>query len=409
MESDTVPVQEMRSDADHPTQPHELEEALRVSDERFRLLVSGVRDYAIFLLDTQGNVSSWNEGAQRITQYTEEEILGRHFSIFYPPAEIAARKPWRELEIATAEGRVEGEGWRVRKDGRRFWASVVITALRGPDGKLAGFAKVTRDLTERRRDQRRLEALRRRDLLKLREHAQRMSELETAKSEFLRLASHELRGPLTVIRGFAAMLAQGALGDLSDEAARAIAIVLAKSDEANAIVDQLLETARIEEGRLTLRRERLDLRELVEGTAQRLRPLLSARHRLDVDVPEAPVMIDVDRERVRTVVANLLDNALKYSPAGGLIRCVVRDHVESGEVSLEVSDEGIGIAADEMPRLFTRFGRLVNAENSHIPGTGLGLHLSRELVRRHGGEITATSQPGRGTSFRLVLPRANSD
>lgn len=396
----------MRSDADRSTQPYELEEALRVSDERFRLLVAGVRDYAIFLLDTRGNVSSWNEGAQRIKQYTEEEILGRHFSIFYPPAEIAARKPWRELEIAVAEGRYEEEGWRLRKDGRRFWASVVITALWGSEGELAGFAKVTRDLTERRRDQRRLEALRRRELLKLREHARRATDLETAKSEFLRLASHELRGPLTVIRGYTAMLAQGTLGELSAEAARAVAIVLAKSDEANAIVDQLLEAARIEEGRLTLRMERLDLRDVVGAIAERLRPLLSERHRLDIDLPAEPVIVSVDRERLRTVLGNLLDNALKYSPAGGLIRCVVRDDAENGRAIVDVTDEGIGIAADEMPRLFSRFGRLVNAENSHIPGTGLGLHLSRELVRRQGGDITATSQPGRGTSFRLVLPRA---
>ncbi|HEX6491855.1 MAG TPA: ATP-binding protein [Candidatus Dormibacteraeota bacterium] len=397
----------MRSDGDPASPPHELEEALRASDERFRLLVAGVRDYAIFLLDPAGNVSSWNEGAERINQYTEEEILGRHFSVFYPPADIDSRKPWRALETAASEGRYEEEGWRVRKDGRRFWASVVMTALRSPDGELAGFAKVTRDLTERRRTQRRLDALRRRDLLKLREHAQRLAELEMAKSEFLRLASHELRGPLTVIRGYATMLAQGALGEMSTDARHVLAIVLAKAEEANAMVDQLLETARLEEDRLTLRVERVDVRDLVVATAERLRPLLSERHRLVVDLPDVPVIADVDPERVRTVLANLLDNALKYSPAGGLIACSVRDEVESGEVAVDVSDEGIGIAVDEMPRLFTRFGRLVNAENSHIPGTGLGLHLSRERARRHGGELTATSEPGRGTSFHLVLPRAH--
>jgi PAS domain S-box-containing protein len=396
----------MRPNGDPSSPAHELEEALRASDERFRLVVAGVRDYAIFLLDTDGNVSSWNEGAERIKLYTEEEILGRHFSVFYPQADIDSGRPWRELEIAAAEGRFEEEGWRLRKDGRRFWASVVITALRRPDGELAGFAKVTRDLTERRRAQRRLEALRRRELLKLREHARRMSELETAKSEFLRLASHELRVPLTVIRGYTTMLAQGVLGELPMDARRALAIVLAKSDEANAIVDQLLETARLEEDRLTLRRERTDLRGLVGATAERLRPLLSERHHLAVEVPDVPVFVDIDPERLRTVVGNLLDNALKYSPAGGLIRCTVRDDAESGQVAVDVTDQGIGIGADEMPRLFTRFGRLVNAENSHIPGTGLGLYLSRELVRRHGGELTATSEPGLGTSFHLLLPRA---
>ena len=396
----------MRPDGEPPSPPHELEEALRASDERFRLLVAGVRDYAIFLLDTDGRVSSWNEGAERIKLYTEEEVLGRHFSVFYPQADIDSRKPWRELEIAAAEGRFEEEGWRLRRDGRRFWASVVITALRGPDGELAGFAKVTRDLTERRRTQRRLEALRRRELLELREHARRTSELETAKSELLRLASHELRGPLTVIRGYMTMLAQGTLGELSADARRALAIALGKSDEANAIVDQLLETARLEEGRLTLRIERTDLRDLVGSATERLRPLLSDRHHLGVDVPDVPVPVDVDPERLRTVLGNLLDNAVKYSPAGGLIRCTVRDDAEGGVVAVDVADEGIGIGADDMPRLFTRFGRLAGAEYGHIPGTGLGLHLSRELVRRHGGELTATSEPGLGTSFHLVLPRA---
>lgn len=396
----------MRPDGDPSSRPHELEEALRASDERFRLLVAGVRDYAIFLLDTEGRVSSWNEGAERIKLYTEEEILGRHFSVFYPQADIESRKPWRELESAVAEGRFEEEGWRLRRGGRRFWASVVITALRGTDGELVGFAKVTRDLSERRRTQRRLEALRRRELLELREHARRMSELETAKSELLRLASHELRGPLTVIRGYTTMLAQGTLGELSVDARRALAIVLAKSDEANAIVDQLLETARLEEDRLTLRIERTDLRDLVGSATERLSPLLSDRHHLGVEVPGVPVLVDVDPGRMRTVLGNLLDNALKYSPAGGLIRCTVRDDPEGGLVAVDVTDEGIGIGADDMPRLFTRFGRLAGVEYGHIPGTGLGLHLSRELVRRHGGELTATSEPGLGTSFHLVLPRA---
>jgi signal transduction histidine kinase len=221
----------------------------------------------------------------------------------------------------------------------------------------------------------------------------------------LRLASHELRGPITVIRGYLSMLEQGALGPLSPAARRAVRTVLAKADEANVIVDQLLETARIEEGRLSLRLEPSDLRELAGLAADRVRPLLSERHLLEVDLAGAPVVAEVDRERLRTVLGNLLDNAIKYSPGGGLIRVVVRDEVESAQVVVEVSDQGIGIAPEEMPRLFTRFGRLVNPENSHIPGTGLGLHLSRELVRRQGGELTATSGPGRGTSFRLVLPR----
>jgi PAS domain S-box-containing protein len=385
------------------------EQALRDSEQRFQILVEGVKDYAIFLLDTRGFISSWNEGAQRIKQYTAEEIIGQHFSIFYPPRDVADRKPWRELEVAAELGRFEEEGWRLRKDGRRFWANVLITALHRPDGRLYGFAKVTRDMTERRREQRRMEAMRRREVVKLREHADRMAQLEMAKTEFLRLASHELRGPMAVIRGYLSMLDQGSLGVLSTEAHRVVGILLAKSEEANDMVDQLLEAARMEDDRLRLRLEPTDMRRVVDMAVERMRPLLSDRHRVEVVLPEAPVVAGVDVERMRTVVSNLLDNARKYSPEGGLIRCALAEDRDLGRVVIEVSDQGMGIAGEVMPRLFSRFGRLVTPENSHIPGTGLGLYLSRELVRRHGGDITVTSQPGRGSTFRVVLPRTEVD
>ena len=386
-----------------------VEPAQPDSEQRFQLLVQGVKDYAIFLLDENGYISSWNEGAQRIKLYTADEIIGKHFSIFYPPREVADRKPWRELELAASNGKYEEEGWRLRKDGRRFWANVLITALHRPDGRLYGFAKVTRDMTERRRQQRHIEALRRREVVKLREHAQRMADLENVKSEFLRLASHELRGPMAVIRGYLSMLDQGAFGDLSADARRVVRILLTKSDEANHMIDQLLEAARMEEDRLQLSPEPSDLRDVVTAAVQRMRPLLSEGHRLELDLPAAPVVAEVDRERLRTVVSNLLDNALKYSPGGGLVRCALTEDRGAGRVVLEVSDQGIGISGEVLPRLFTRFGRLVTPENSHIPGTGLGLYLSREIVRRHRGEITATSTPGRGSTFRVVLPRVEVD
>lgn len=385
------------------------EQALRDSERRFQILVQGVKDYAIFLLDTQGFISSWNEGAQRIKQYTADEIIGQHFSIFYPPRDVADRKPWRELEVAAELGRFEEEGWRLRKDGRRFWANVLITALHRPDGRLYGFAKVTRDMTERRRQQRRIEAMRRREVVKLREHADRMAQLEMAKTEFLRLASHELRGPMTVIRGYLSMLDQGTLGALTAEVHRVVDILLAKSEEANDMVDQLLEAARMEEDRLKLRLEPADMRRIVDVAVERIRPLLSDRHRVEVELPDAPVVADVDCERMRTVVSNLLDNARKYSPRGGLIRCALAEDRDAGQVVVEVSDQGMGIAGEVMARLFSRFGRLVTPENSHIPGTGLGLYLSRELVRRHGGDITVASEPGRGSTFRVVLPRREVD
>lgn len=384
------------------------EQALRASEERFRVLVEGVKDYAIFLLDPEGYITSWNEGARRIKLYEAGEIIGRHFSIFYPQPQVDSRKPWRELEIAAEVGRFEEEGWRLRKDGKRFWADVLITALHTEDGRLYGFAKVTRDLTERRRTARRLEAMRRRELTKLREHARRMADLEAAKSDFLRLASHELRGPMTVIRGYLALFAEGDLGELGQSARHVVAILRGKVEEANSIVDQLLETARLEENRLVLHLQPVDVRAVLDEAVERARLLASPRHELRVDVPDVPVMTLADPARLRTVLSNLVDNALKYSPSGGAVRCTVREPEETGEVVVEVADEGIGIDIEDMPRLFTRFGRLVTPQNSNIPGTGLGLFLSRELIRRHRGDITAVSVPGRGTTFRVTLPRLGS-
>ncbi|HEX3605396.1 MAG TPA: PAS domain-containing sensor histidine kinase [Candidatus Dormibacteraeota bacterium] len=379
---------------------------LHASEERFRLLVEGVKDYAIFLLDTRGYITSWNKGAHRIKGYTAEEIIGQHFSIFYPPREIESRKPWRELEIAAVEGRFEEEGWRLRKDGRRFWANVLITALYTPEGHVHGYAKVTRDLTERRATERRLEAMRRREVAKLREHARRMADLEATKSDFLRLASHELRGPMSVIRGYLSLLQEGDLGELGEQAQQVVALLMTKTEEANAIVNQLLETARLEENRMVLKLELVDLRDIVTAAAARARTLASARHRITVDTSPDPVLANLDVDRIRTVVQNLLDNAVKYSPGGGPVECAVVDSPETGEAVVVVRDEGLGISREDMPRLFSRFGRLVTPENSNVPGTGLGLYLSRELVRRHHGDITVVSAEGQGTTFRISLPRA---
>src|SRR5437762_9944533 len=180
-------------------------------DDQFALLVSNVVDYAIFMLDPTGVVVTWNEGAQRVKGYSADEIIGRHFSVFYPAEEVRNRKPDWELEIAVREGHYAEENWRVRKDGTRFWASVVITALRDQTGRLRGFGKVTRDLTERHEQEEARNAARDREEARLRAHADRMAELERTKAQFLNLASHELRGPLTLIRGYNSMLQDGSI------------------------------------------------------------------------------------------------------------------------------------------------------------------------------------------------------
>ena len=352
--------------------------------ELFRLLVSNVQDYALILLDTQGRVVSWNVGAQRLKQYTEAEALGQHFSIFYEPEHVAAGTPDRALAITRQEGRYQDEGWRVRKDGTRFWADVVITALRDERGELRGFAKITRDRTEKHRESERLMAL------------------EATKAQFLRLASHELRGPLGTLRGYTSLLREGMLEGRATEKARAYEVLDEKTQHLNWLVNQMLETARLEEGRLELKREQLDLRSVVGQAFEETRVLAPAAHELMLDTPAEPVLVTADRLRIIAVLHNLLDNAVKFSPAGGTVRCRVL--VEGETAVVEVEDHGLGIAVGDLPTLFTRFGRIVTPENSHISGAGLGLYFCQEVAHMHRGEITVRSEPGEGSTFRLTFP-----
>jgi len=373
---------------------------LDASEEMFKLLVSSVLDYAIFLLDTGGRVVSWNEGAERIKGYRADQVLGRHFSIFYPPEEVRAGTPADALAAAARDGHFEAEGWRVRADGSRFWGNVVITALRDPTGELRAFAKVTRDLTERKLAQEQREAEQRREANELRERAEEMARLERTKSTFLNLASHELRAPLALVRGYVSMIEDGSLE--VDEVRDIAPLLTARLTQMEALVQQMLETARLEDYRLQLKPEAVDLRELAEQHVAAHRLMARATHRMTVSVPDQPVMVRVDRARITTIVANLLDNAVKYSPRGGPIECVVA--VSAGRAFLSVRDAGIGVARPDQARLFTRFGRIANDQTTGIPGTGLGLYLCREIALRHGGDITVESAPGRGSRFTLSLP-----
>lgn len=367
--------------------------------DQFALLVGSVVDYAIFMLDPRGDIVTWNEGAERIKGYKEKEIIGRHFSIFYPREAVESGKPAWELEVAKRDGRYAEEGWRIRKDGTQFWASVTITALRDETGQLRGFGKVTRDLTDRHRQEIEREAARQREAAQLRAHAERMAELERAKAEFLNLASHELRSPLTVVRGYNSMLEEGAI--TGDDIPRVARVVEAKLAQMELLIEQMLETARLEYGETPLHMETVDLADLVTEQLDKVRPLARA-HTLMAIGADHEVLVKADRSRIATVVGNLLDNALKYSPNGGEICCTLGRRGSEGFV--EVADEGIGIAPEHIDRLFTRFGRLPTPENVSIPGTGLGLFLCREIAVRHGGDLTVTSRPGAGSKFLLTLP-----
>lgn len=367
---------------------NQTQERLGESEERFRLLVSAVAEYAIFMLDQNGFVITWNEGAQRIKGYTAEEIIGKHFSTFYTPEDRAAKKPTRALGRAEREGTFKGEGWRVRKDGTRFWASVVITALRDDTGDLRGFAKVTRDITDRHQEEERL-----------REYAREMAELERAKAQFLDLAAHELRAPLTLISGYNSML-EG--GKLPPERIPEIAQILeGKLVEMNGLVEQMLEVSRLENNRLELELETVDLRELAHEQVQRIRSLAGSRNIALTKAGDSAV-VGADRRRIGTVLSNLIENAVKYSPSGGDIEVVVGSEKLCAYVSIR--DQGLGIAAEHIPLLFKRYTRLPTDANKRIRGLGLALYLCQEIARRHGGEIAVKSELGKGSEFTLRLP-----
>lgn len=233
--------------------------------------------------------------------------------------------------------------------------------------------------------------------------AQRLAELENVKSDFLRLASHELRGPLALVRGYLSMFEDGSLPSVAGQARSVLPVITSKLSEMSRMVDDMLETARLEDRRLHLVTRLIDLRDVVHHAMDEF-SVHTGIHSLHLDVCAEPLPIEGDASRISTIIRNLVDNAVRYSPAGGRVSVAVRRDGDVGEVA--VADEGIGIAVADLPRLFERFGRIVTPENSHIAGTGLGLNLSRELARLHGGDILAASTEGAGSVFRVRLPLA---
>jgi signal transduction histidine kinase len=231
---------------------------------------------------------------------------------------------------------------------------------------------------------------------------EKLQSVERMKSQFLNLASHELRTPLSVIRGYLSIIEQGSLGELPGRMSQIISVLTAKGLEMNMLVEQMLEAARLEEGRLDLKPERVDLCGAASDAVELVRPLADSLHPLVVSCPTSPLVVAADRARLSTILTNLLDNAIKYSPDGGEVRCEVRTNGSHAQVA--VIDHGLGISPQDQLQLFTRFGRIMTPENRHIPGTGLGLYLARELARQQEADITVESAPGRGSTFVVSFP-----
>jgi len=366
----------------------DTESRVRDSEQPFRLMVESVKDYAIFMLDVEGRVETWNAGAEAIKGYRAGEIIGQHLSRFYTPEDLAAGLPQRLLEAATRDGRVENEGWRVRRDGSRFWADVVITALRDSEGRLQGFAKVTRDLTERKRaEEDRLRLIQAQEAIRLRD-------------EFLSIASHELRTPLTSLQLQLQSIRQR-LGATEVPLAQRLERATRSTERLAGLIDALLDVSRISSGTLSLNLQAIDLSEVARDVTEGLlQEASTAGCSVRLDAP-VPVPGTWDQLRIEQVLINLLSNAFRHAPGQPLD---VRVWQENGEARLTVEDRGPGIRPEDLERIFGRFERAAPARK--YGGLGLGLYVSREIAQAHGGSIEAKNREGGGASFLLRLPLA---
>lgn len=367
--------------------------------ERYRLLVENIEDYAIFLLDTEGNIASWNLGAEKFKGYKPHEIIGQHFSVFYSAEDKKNDKPGRELREAISHGRVEDEGWRIRKDGTRFWANVVITALYDKQGRHRGFAKVTRDLTERKEYEDTLYAAN----VKLDVSYRELQKLNAAKDEFVSLASHQLRTPATGVKQYIALLLEGYMGPLTEQQRDCLQKAYDSNNRQIEIVNDLLHVAQLDAGKVILKKSPTDIARLIEDIIdEQVDTFKARRQKVQLKLPPEAPTVNVDAVRFRMVLENLIDNAGKYTPELGEITVSVTSTKEYTKIM--VADTGIGIAEKDIPTLFEKFTRVSSPLTQHISGSGLGLYWVNKVVALHGGRIEVASVPNEGTVFSIIIP-----
>ena len=369
----------------------EATENLGVSEEQFRLLVETVEEYAIYLLDPEGNVATWNVGAEKLKGYKAQEIIGKNFACFYTDEDVAERKPQRNLEMARKLGHIRNQGLRVRKDGSIFHADVVLTALRDKAGKLRGFSKVTRDITDQ---------MRTREIEAAKIAAEKASK---AKDDFLATLSHELRTPLTPTLAAASYLSINA-SRLSPEFADEIDTIQRNVQLQARLIDDLLDLTRAVRGKLELHFDRVDAHALARDALEIARAdIISKKLKVSNRYSAKEHHVWADPVRVQQVFWNLINNAVKFTPPGGKID-ICTGNTAAGEFEFEISDNGIGIDAAKLERLFQPFEQGGADITRQFGGLGLGLAISKHLIDLHDGTIEVHSA-GRacGSTFRVRL------
>ncbi len=372
---------------------HEMpgKESTAIDRQRIELLLDGVRDYAILLLDTEGRVLSWNDGATCLFGYQAPEVIGQPFSRFFVPEDVGFGQPEAEVHQATASGQLTLEGWQVRRDGTRFWGCSVITSLRDERGELKGFAKVIRDNTDRKQ----LE-------MELHRQAEELAEANRRKDEFLAMLSHELRNPLAPVLNSVHVLRQAPddpslvqfAGNMVERQVRHMA----------RLIDDLLDVTRLTHGKVRLRTEPIELGAIAERAAEGVGPLMEERsHRFQLLPHDGPIWLEADPVRLDQILTNLLNNAAEFTDPGGNIEMMVAR--DGADAVIRVRDDGVGIAPVLLPRIFDLFAQADTSLDRGGGGLGIGLTLVKRLVTMHGGTVEVQSEgPGQGSEFTVRLP-----
>ena len=382
------------------TDRKQAEDNLLHSEERYRMLVEQVTDYGIFMLDEKGRIISWNEGAKNIKGYAEAEILGKYFTIFYPEEDILNGKPAMELKHARAHGKYEEEGWRLRKDGSRFWANVVITAVYNSEGALMGFSKVTRDLTERKESEKALTdsyEVYRRLTEELKVANAELSYANAELEQFTSIVSHDLQEPVRTIKSFLLLINGKLAGDTPPEVKTYVGKSIAAVNRMRELIQNLLQYSQL--ARVDIALETVSVAGLVSEALQNLANSVDMSC-ADIVIENELETVQGDRVQLVQLLQNLVSNALKFTDAQAP-KVVIRSRLQDGQALFSVTDNGIGIHPSDLHKVFEIFRRL----HTHkvYPGTGIGLAICKKIVDRHHGRIWLESEPGKGTTFYFTL------
>lgn len=395
---------------------YRVEERLASAEEIFKILVDAVQDYAIFALDPNGKILTWNQGAQRLKGYQADEIIGCTFHKFYSKEDIARKHPEFELYQAAKNGKYEEEGWRYRKDGTKFWANVVITALRNPDGNLRGFGKVTRDLTEKKAHEEKLRETYSEIEKRVEERTRELQEAKLnaenavkARDQFFSIASHELKTPIYALK-LQTQLRRRKVerGDLSDFAPQNLPTLLEDEERQvnrlEFLAENMLDISRLTSGNFSLNREKFDLSQLMASVIVRMQPILNeTKNKIIFQRPE-PIVGNWDKHRLEQVFVNILINAGKYAPESAVN---IKIGTEGSRVLISFQDYGPGIPKSEQERSFVAFERL--GTKTRIGGLGLGLFIVKQIIEAHHGTVKVISEAGEGANFVLDLPIPNQE